>query len=344
MKSSLLLLFALVLGNSCAHDGDKIPKTPEEIKIYEDLQAAAYLCAPTIAKYTAERQRAFAQSVLGNVHSLAADALFTDQYSDIASLPGKQKLLACNTVEETRIRNNTCVLAPEVTMGPYYEQAETTIRSNIAEYELGLLFLLNIGVIDVETCEPVPNVLVDIWHANATGYYGGHPHPVPGLENEVPPTTGSRKGMLTPFPKTVWGETFLRGALPTDKNGVAAFTSVFPGYYNGRATHIHVKVHPEWETLPNNTFVSGRLAHIGQLFIEDKLNAQVDKLWPYNLNHHKRTRNWDDGLNIFWDTQIGGYHSVIDTHFLGGVLQQGMIGYVTMTINMSATHDNTWHI
>ena len=96
--------------------------------------------------------------------------------------------------------------------------------------------LLNIGVIDVETCEPVPNVLVDIWHANATGYYGGHPRPLSGLENEVPPTTGSRKGLLTPFPKTVWGETFLRGALPTDKNGVAAFTSIFPGYYSGRAT------------------------------------------------------------------------------------------------------------
>jgi len=141
----------------------------------------------------------------------------------------------------------------------------------------------------------------------------------------------------------VWGETFLRGALPTDRNGVAAFTTIFPGFYQGRATHIHVKAHQEWETRPNNTFVSGRLAHIGQLFFEDKLNAQVDKLWPYNLNRWQRTRNWDDGLNIFWDSQIGGYQSVIDTHFLGGVLQQGIIGYVTMTVNMSATQDNTWH-
>ena len=95
---------------------------------------------------------------------------------------------------------------------------------------------MNIGVIDVETCEPASNVLVDIWHANATGHYAGHPEPAPELENEGPAKEGPRKGLLTPFPKTKWGETFCRGAYPTDKNGVAQFTSIFPGYYTGRAT------------------------------------------------------------------------------------------------------------
>ncbi len=84
---------------------------------------------------------------------------------------------------------------------------------------------MNFGVIDVETCEPVPNVLVDVWHANATGQYAGRS--MFSLEYA---------GLLKPYPKTKWGETFLRGAYPTDKNGVAQLTSIFPGYYPRRAT------------------------------------------------------------------------------------------------------------
>jgi protocatechuate 3,4-dioxygenase beta subunit len=45
------------------------------------------------------------------------------------------------------------------------------IRQNMAEWQPGILFLMDIGIIDVETCEPLPDVLVDIWHANATGHY-----------------------------------------------------------------------------------------------------------------------------------------------------------------------------
>jgi len=138
--------------------------------------------------------------------------------------------------------------------------------------------MMNIGVIDVNTCEPVPNVLVDIWHANATGYYAGHPVPAPDKINEEPASTGARKGLLSMYPRTVQEETWLRGALPTDNNGVAEFTSIFPGFYQGRATHVHTKIFPEWTTLENNTFLEGRLAHTGQFFVEDHINEQVDKV------------------------------------------------------------------
>lgn len=84
---------------------------------------------------------------------------------------------------------------------------------------------MDIGVIDVETCEPLPDVMVDLWHANATGYYSGHPSPAPHLINEQPQIGGSRNGLLSAYPKTVDGETWLRGAYPTDRKGVAQFTS-----------------------------------------------------------------------------------------------------------------------
>lgn len=99
-------------------------------------------------------------------------------------------------------------------------------------------------------------------------------------------------------------------------------------------TDVHVKVHPEWTAHENGTFSPSRLVHVGQFFFEDDLNMAVDKLWPYNLNPIKdirgRTRNWDDSLNIFEDSQVGGYKSLFETYLLGGVLQQGIVGYITM--------------
>jgi protocatechuate 3,4-dioxygenase beta subunit len=54
--------------------------------------------------------------------------------------------------------------------------------------------------------------------------------------------------------------------------------AVFPGYYTGRAVHIHAKVFPEWEVLPNGTFTGGRLVHTGQFFFDDEVNMQIDKV------------------------------------------------------------------
>lgn len=90
---------------------------------------------------------------------------------------------------------------------------------------------MDIALIDIATCEPIPDLLVDIWHANTTGHYAGHPDPSPELVWEGPAPTGLRKGLLTKFPRTEGeegDETWLRGAWPTSKNGVAQFTSVYP--------------------------------------------------------------------------------------------------------------------
>ncbi len=114
------------------------------------------------------------------------------------------------------------------------------------------------------------------------------------------------------------------------------------------STDVHVKVYPKWKLLDNGTFIGENLVHNGQLFVPDDLNMAIDKLWPYNTNPaaemYPRTRNWDDGLNIFWDSQKGGYHSTFDTHLLGGVLQQGVIGYITIVVNMSASVSDVWEM
>ncbi len=64
--------------------------------------------------------------------------------------------------------------------------------------------------------------------------------------------------------------TFLRGVQKTDANGLAVFTTIYPGWYQGRAVHIHVKVH-----------VGGNVVHTGQLFFSDALTDAVYKTAPY---------------------------------------------------------------
>ena len=171
-------------------------------------------------------------------------------------------------------------------------------------------------------------------------FNSGHGDPEPHLVNELPASTGPRSGLLTRFPRWNDHETFLRAAWPTDKNGVTQFSSIFPGYYTGRATHVHVKVHTEWTPLPhNNSFEIGASAYTGQLFIEDALNEQVDKIWPYSTNpianKWGRTRNWRDSLNIYPDSHANGHQPTFDVHPLNGVMQQGMIGYITLGVNKS---------
>ncbi|KAE9390292.1 aromatic compound dioxygenase [Gymnopus androsaceus JB14] len=317
------------------------PKTEAEIETQRALQRAAYYCAPAVGEFTAQRKRAWQQQVLsglplnqaafapsipsaGNPSLPTNDELFASEtYESTSTSPGKQELLSCNVVEEeTEMQNNTCVLTPVVTEGPYYHKSGHPIRQNIAEYQIGLLTYLDIGVIDVNTCEPLPNVLVDIWLANATGHYAGHPDPAPELVDEKPQVGGKRNGLLSAFPRTNFHE----------HHGVARFTTIFPGYYTGRATHVHTKVFTSWTENPNGTFEEGKLAH----------------MYPYVENPIRdirgRTRNWRDSLNIFEDSHgpEGEYNPVFKMHLLGGVLNQGLVGFITMGINASNELDNWW--
>jgi hypothetical protein len=61
-------------------------------------------------------------------------------------------------------------------------------------------------------------------------------------------------------------------------NSFSVLLAIFPGYYTGRALHVHVKVFPDWEVLPNNSFHGGSLAHVGQFFFDDHLEAVIDEV------------------------------------------------------------------
>lgn len=116
-----------------------------------------------------------------------------------------------------------CVLTPEGIEGPFYADLNL-VRSDITEDKPGAPLELRITVVDAETCAPIPDATVDIWHADAVGLYSAF---VEQGDSENVDTTG---------------HSFLRGVQSTDATGTATFTTIYPGWYRGRTTHVHVKI------------------------------------------------------------------------------------------------------
>lgn len=71
----------------------------------------------------------------------------------------------------------------------------------------------------------------------------------------------------------------------------------------------------------------------------------IDKIHPYTQNPIKnkwgRTRNWDDSLQIYQDSHANGYGPTFDLELVGGVIQQGLIGYITVGVDTSASFNPT---
>ncbi|KAJ3806903.1 Intradiol ring-cleavage dioxygenase [Lentinula lateritia] len=225
--------------------------------------------------------------------------------------------------------NSTCVLAPEAVEGPYYINNEM-IRTNLTEDQLGIPMTLDIAVIDVTTCEPMENVLVEIWAANATGVYSGYSAMIEGGPPGPPAQPLSRN------------ETFLRGGAPTSADGLVELVTIYPGFYAGRTAHIHTMIHMNWERSENGTFVStsGNLLHVGQFFFEEKWNDEVYATSPYTVNTNKRTYNDQDGqMNDSEDAD--GNSAIVDISFAGEDLTEGLVGFITVGVDPHASYHIT---
>lgn len=151
----------------------------------------------------------------------------------------------------------SCVLTPEQTEGPYFVEGDR-VRRNITEGRPGVPLTLRLTVLDVSTCKPIRNAAVDIWHCDASGTYSG-----------VQGDTG----------------TFLRGIQRTNAKGVAVFQTIYPGWYQGRTVHVHVKV-----------ALGGNVVHTGQLYFSDRVTDAVYRRAPYRRRPNRTTRNAADSI------------------------------------------------
>ncbi|MEO8686213.1 MAG: intradiol ring-cleavage dioxygenase [Devosia sp.] len=162
---------------------------------------------------------------------------------------------------------DVCVITPEVTEGPYYFDPAMQ-RNDITEGRPGVPTRIRLQVVDA-ACLPMADARVDIWHCDATGLYSGYA----GQGNDRTADTT--------------GQTFMRGTVFTDAKGIAEFTTVYPGWYRGRTTHVHFKV-----------FLDQTNILTGQIFFPDALSEYLYlNVAPYNERGAERdTLNTNDNI------------------------------------------------
>ena len=159
-----------------------------------------------------------------------------------------------------------CVLTPRQTEGPFYFDPKQ-IRRDITEGQPGTPLQVALQVVEAGTCRPIQDALVDIWHTDVAGVYSGYARQ--GEQGDVDAT----------------GETFLRGSQITAANGMVQFESIYPGWYPGRAVHIHFKVR-----------FANRTAVTSQLYFPDEVTDRAYAAAPYNQRPQGWTTNATDGV------------------------------------------------
>ncbi len=200
----------------------------------------------------------------------------------------------------------SCVLTPRADEGPYFVD-ERLLRSDIrgdagrSSREEGVPLTLNLVTVDAGgDCPPVEGGHVDIWHCNAYGVYSDEP-----TEETV-------------------GRTFLRGCQRSDAEGSVQFTTIFPGWYAGRAVHVHLKIRLLRGDRVTYDFTT-------QLFFdEDVIHEILTGRPPYDARGRPEVSNADDYIYrvdgpeltvpLTSERRDGGYHGsiVIRLDGLGG--------------------------
>jgi len=151
-----------------------------------------------------------------------------------------------------------CVMTPQTTEGPFYVDPRME-RSDIRDGLSGAPLEVRLNVVDaVADCRPLTRARVDIWHCDAQGRYSGFQGPR--------------------------AERFLRGHQMVDGNGLARFTTLWPGWYPGRTPHIHFKV-----------YLGEAGVLTGQLFLPDAVSGAIyERSAPYSRREGQALRNADD--------------------------------------------------
>jgi protocatechuate 3,4-dioxygenase beta subunit len=156
-----------------------------------------------------------------------------------------------------------CIATPEQTEGPFFldtkleradirsDPADGTVRDGVS-----LTLMLGIQQLSAAGCVPLAGAVVDVWHCDAAGEYSG--------------TSGSQR--------------FLRGYQIADRDGSVQFVTIYPGWYPGRAVHVHFKVR------------SGSREFASQFYFDDALSERVFAKAPYVRQGRGKLRNDQDFL------------------------------------------------
>ncbi|MFN5772647.1 T9SS type A sorting domain-containing protein, partial [Flavobacterium sp.] len=183
-------------------------------------------------------------------------------------------LLRANQSES---ETTTCTVTNSETAGPFPTLTPSSlVRTNITGDRTGIPMDITITIINViANCTALQGALVDIWHCDKDGYYSQY----------------GGTGMQT---VNYTNNTFLRGRQTTDTNGQVAFTSIFPGWYTGRSTHIHVHIYS----------ASGTSQLVTQIAFQEGSNSavvQVNSATSYGYTKGMTGYTYNANDNVFSD-------------------------------------------
>ena len=185
----------------------------------------------------------------------AIEALGSFAFGSVAATWGRRALA-----------NPACTLTPEQIEGPFYLD-KALIREVIPEGKPGVPLQLVLRVLDTSaSCAPIPRVAVDVWQCDALGIYSGY-EGVAIAPRHIEP---------------VDDKTFLRGIQLTDEAGGVRFRTIYPGWYEGRTPHVHVKLR-----------VGAKVATT-QLYFPDEVTNAVYARSPYDRHPNRDTTNATD--------------------------------------------------
>jgi protocatechuate 3,4-dioxygenase beta subunit len=198
--------------------------------------------------------------------------------------------------------SGSCKVTNTETDGPYplYNSRGSAIqRVNITDGKTGTPLNIAITIKNVNnSCAVLANAVVDIWHCDKDGYYSGY-------TNSGYLGTQNNSALV-----------FCRGRQISDSNGLVQFTSIYPGWYTGRVTHIHVQI-----------YVGTSLKLTTQIAFPDAINTAVYNTSLYSAHGQNSITNNTDNT-VFSD----GY-----TNELATVTANSSGGYdLTHTIYVAA--------
>lgn len=192
------------------------------------------------------------------------------QFGIPPELSATQKNASTNATCSLTTSSVTLQGTPQQIEGPYFVEDmpnRSDIRSDTSngsvEQGIPLRLVIHVYGVNDGSCVPLKGAKLDIWHANSQGIYSGV------------------KDMGTAE------NNFLRGYQVTDNNGTVEFTTIYPGWYEGRAIHIHDKVR----------IFNGQekeLEWTAQLYFNNSINEQVHEQTPYNSHGPVKTTNEQD--------------------------------------------------
>jgi protocatechuate 3,4-dioxygenase beta subunit len=166
---------------------------------------------------------------------------------------------AASAAPESSSTNGSCAVTPTETAGPF-PSLNNLFRSDIREGKSGTLLTLTIKVVNSNAgCAAVPNADVEVWHVDAAGQYSEY---------------GSQAA-----------QTYLRGIQTTNGNGEVTFTTIYPGWYQGRATHIHAEV-----------TIGGVSRKVTQIAFPEAVNDAVHTSGVYASRGKNPMTNLADGI------------------------------------------------